>query len=599
MFYQSKKEHSRIINRRNFILLTGKVVLFSIVGLRLFNLQITQSNKYKTLSDKNQIDFEILYPLRGKILDKNDIVIATNKNTYDLFLIPEQISDIEKTLNDLDKYLSIDFKTRRKVISLYKKVKKFQSIKILKNIGWKELEVIKANQIYLPGLDLRMIPQRAYPFNRYYSHILGYTSQPSKEDIQLPFIANMPELDIGRTGLEKILNEKLIGKSGRREFEVNAFGRELREITSIVSNKGENINISLDNRVQSYVHSLLKENKAGSVVVIDINTGQIISMVSIPDFDPNLIIKKPNADYWDKLLNDPLAPLINRSTQGLYAPGSTFKMIVAFAGLKKGLVDLKKNIFCNGKIEYGDRFYHCWKTEGHGNVNLEKAIKESCDCYFYDLAMKIGIDDIANMAKEFGLGKKTSLELQNEKKGIIPNKKWKKDNLKESWFGGETLVSGIGQGYMLTTPLQLVVMTAMIANEGKKIRASVLNSFQEDYESINLPNNFFKIIKKCMNKVVNEERGTAYKSKSNKIDYSGKTGTSQVTKITIEERESEEFRKVEKKWMNKDHALFVGYMPSNNPRYAISIVIEHGGSGATAAAPIAKKVFEFIDNIEI
>ena len=600
MFYSKLKEQANLHNRRSFIFLLGKISLFSLIGWKLFNIQILNSKKYQTLSKNNQINFEILYPMRGDILDRNNIIVASNFNTYDLFLIPEQTLSIEQTLSKLNKLISIDYSTRRKVIELSKKVKKFQRIKILKNISWDDLEIIEANKYDLPGLKLELVPQRIYKYNRYLSHILGYTNKPSEQDLNLPYISNMPSLDIGKIGIEKIFNEKLIGHSGKREIEVNANGREIREISKKLSVKGSSVKISIDLRVQRFVHKNLDKHIAGSVVVLDINTGEIISMVSIPDYNPNLIIKKPNSVYWSEILNNSYAPLINRSIQGLYAPGSTFKMIVALAGLRKGVISTKDSVFCEGKIDFGNRPYHCWKTNGHGKTNLLMAIKESCDVYFYERSKKIGIDDIAKMAKEFGLGQVSDLGFENEKKGIIPSKKWKKETIKESWYAGETLNSAIGQGYTLSTPLQLAVMTARIASNGKKIQPSIFkkNSANE-FENINVKNNHIDLIKKGMFKVVNEQKGTAFKSRSNLITFSGKTGTSQVKKITLEERESEDFRKKELSWKNKDHALFVGYMPSNKPKYAISVVIEHGGSGASIAAPIAKNIFNYLHNIKI
>ena len=323
-------------------------------------------------------------------------------------------------------------------------------------------------------------------------------------------------------------------------------------------------------------------------------------MVSFPSFDPNLVITKPNFDYWQSLINNTLSPLTNRSIQGLYAPGSTFKMIVALAGLKHKVINFDQTVFCEGKIEFGDRFYHCWKTKGHGKINIENAIKESCDVFFYELSKKIGIDKIANIAKDFGLGKKYEFGFENEKQGIVPSIKWKKENFKENWYAGETLNAGIGQGYALSTPLQLAVMTARIASNGKKIEPTIFKRKEKkEFEQIKIKSNHIKLINRAMLKVVNENKGTASRYKSNDYLFSGKTGTSQVKKITILERESEEFRKKEIEWKNKDHALFVGYMPSKNPKYAISVVIEHGGSGSSTAAPIAKNIFDYMHNIKI
>ena len=599
MFNYLLKKQTQTYNRRSLLIFLSKFGLFSIIGWKLFNIQILNSHKYKTLSKKNQINFEILYPLRGEILDRNNKIIASNKSTYDLFLIPEQTNDVKETINELNKQINIDFKTQRKVIDLSKKVKKFESIKILNNINWQNLEIIEANNFNLKGIHLHIVPQRIYPYSENLSHILGYTNKPSEEDLQLPFISNMRTLNIGKTGVEKLFNENLIGKPGKREIEVNAFGKEIREISRDHSKKGKNIKISIDIDVQTFVRKQLSKHKAGSIVVIDSINGEIISMSSIPDYNPNLIINKPNQDYWNEILKNQNSPLTNRSIQGLYAPGSTFKMIVAFAALKKGVISTKDIINCEGKIEFGDRFFHCWKNKGHGNVGLVRAIKESCDVFFYELAKKVGIDDIAKVANEFGLGEISSLGFDIEKKGIIPTKKWKKRTLKKNWYLGETLNAGIGQGYVLCTPLQLAIMTARIANNGLKIEPKITKEkSKKQFDKINLKDQHFKLIKDCMFKVVNENMGTAFKSRSNEYKFSGKTGTSQVKKITLEERERDDFRKKELEWENKDHALFVGYMPSKKPRYAIAIVIEHGGSGASIAAPIAKNIFDYLNDIK-
>ena len=600
MLFSELKNQFQTHNRRSFIILLGKLSLFSILGWKLFDLQISKANKYKTLSIKNQINLKILYPIRGSIFDRNNIVLATNKNTYELFLIPEQTDNIAEVLDKLNKFISIDFKTKRKVIELSKKVKKFQNVKILRNLNWQDLEKIEANKHELPGLHLQMVPQRIYPYAEHFSHIVGYTNKPSEKDIALPYINNMLSLDIGKIGIEKIENENLIGFPGNKEIEVNAYGKEIREISRQLSVNGRNVKISIDSRVQVFVNEQLKKHKSGSVVLIDINSGEIISMVSKPDYDPNLIVKKPNINYWNSLLKNDLSPLVNRSIQGLYSPGSTFKMIVALAGFRKGVINKKETTLCEGKIEFGDRIYHCWKTKGHGNMNVTSAIQESCDVFFYELAKKIGIDDISKMAEEFGFGKITDLGFENEKKGIVPSKKWKKRVIKEKWYGGETLINAIGQGYVLTTPLQLAVMTARIASNGKKIKPTIFEHIEKvKFEEIGIRSEDIKLINKSMFKVVNEIKGTAYKSRSKVYSFSGKTGTSQVKKITIEERESEEFRKKELEWKNIDHALFVGYMPSEKPKYAIAVVIEHGGSGSATAAPIAKNVFDFLHQVVI
>jgi len=600
MFYSEQKKQFQILNRRTFFLFIGKLSIFSVIGWKLFDIQIKNSKKYQTLSINNQINIEILYPVRGEILDRNNNILASNIKVFDLYIIPENTNNILKTLDNLDKVIKLDFKQKREIIALSKKVKKFERIKIVENLDWTTLELIEVNKQHLTGLNLIQDFQRTYPQKHFFSHILGYVNQPSITDLKLPFILKMPTLDIGKTGLEKSFNEQLIGKAGKREIEVNASGRIIREISKEPSIRGKNIIVSIDQQLQRYTYQQLEKFQAGSIVVLDINAGHILSMVSIPTYDSNLIIKKPNFDYWDSLLNNSLSPLTNRTIQGLYAPGSTFKMIVAIAALKYNIIKPAFSIFCEGKIDFGDRTYHCWKKNGHGKMNVETAIKESCDVYFYELSKKVGIDRIAEVAKDFGLGQKYQINLENQKAGIIPTKKWKKETFNENWYAGETLNAGIGQGYILTNPLQLAVMTARIASGGKIIKPSIIhNTVAKEFSLMKKYISSIKLIQKALFKVVNEIKGTANKSKSHEFSFSGKTGTSQVKRISLIERESEDFRKKEIKWKDRDHALFVGYMPSKNPKYAISVVIEHGGSGASVAAPIAKNVFNFLHEHEI
>ena len=600
MNYSLQKKHFKTLNRRTFFLLTIKLSLFTILGSRLFNIQILNSKKYKTLSENNQINLEIIYPIRGDIRDRNGNIIATNNKVYDLYIIPEQSSNLEKTLNNLKNFINFDFKHKRQVIDLSKKIKQFERIKVLEDLSWKQLELIESNKNQLEGLHLQENYKRIYTQGSSFSHILGYISQPSQKDLILPYISKMPNLDIGKTGIEKFFNENLIGIAGQREVEVNAKGRLIREISRVSSKKGKDVSISIDMNLQNFTQNELKQFKAGAIVVMDINSGQILSMTSTPNYDPNLILKKPNQKYWNSLIDNSLSPLTNRSIQGLYAPGSTFKMIVAIAALKDNIINNKTNEFCNGKIEFGDRIYHCWKTKGHGKMNVENAIKESCDVFFYETARKLGIDKISKLAKEFGLGEIYNIGIDGEKKGIVPNKKWKKNNLKESWYAGETLIAGIGQGYALSNPLQLAVMTSRIASNGKKIYPTLIKDNKEKkFNTINNIETYLPLIKKAMFNVVNKPGGTAHRSMSVDYLYSGKTGTSQVKKISLSERESEDFRKKEIEWKNKDHAIFVGYMPSDTPKYAISVVIEHGGSGASTAAPIAKRTFDYINSKKI
>ena len=599
MFYSEQKKQISVYNRRTFILFCFKLSLFSALGWRLYDIQIKNSSRYKTLSKKNQIDLEIIFPIRGKIFDRNKNIIATNEKVFDLYLIPENTKSINNTLNALSKFVDIDFEKRRKIINLSSKVKKFEKIKIFENITWSVLEKVESNKYSLEGIFIAEDHLRIYPYKEIFSHLIGYISKPNEKELSLPFIAKMPNLDIGKEGLEKSFNPTLVGKAGQREIEVNSNGRIIREISKIDSTKGEEVFLSIDLRLQEYAYNLLKSFKAGSINIININTGEILCMASTPTYDPNQIVKKPNKLYWDSILANSLSPLTNRSIQGLYSPGSTFKMIVAIAALKYGVIDYNTTHTCEGKIEFGDRLYHCWKTKGHGKMDVTNAIKQSCDVFFYEISKKVGIDKIAKVALDFGLGQSFDISMPNQKKGIVPSKEWKKNNIGENWYAGETLISAIGQGFVLTNPLQLAVMTSIIASDGKMIEPTILKTNKSNFKKNLKYSKEIKIIKEAMYKVVNENRGTAFKSRLEDVKFAGKTGTSQVKRITLSERESDEFRKTEQEWKNRDHALFVGYMPYIKPKFSISVIIEHGGSGASTAAPIAKQIFNYINNIKI
>jgi len=599
MFYSEQKKQITTYNRRTFFLFVLKLSLFTAIGWRIYNIQILDSSKYKTLSKKNQIDLEIIFPLRGKIFDRNNVLIAKNEKVYDVYLIPENTKSINHTLNLLSKFIDIDYAKRRKIIELTSKVKKFEKIKIFENISWSVLEKIETNKYNLEGIFIAEDYLRIYPYKEVFSHLLGYISKPNQKELSLPFISKMPDLDIGKEGLEKSFNPLLVGKAGQREIEVNSKGRIIREISKVDSIQGKELYLSVDSRIQEYSVNLLKSYKAGSINVINIKNGEILCMASTPTYDPNKIIKKPNKEYWESILSNSLSPLTNRSLQGLYSPGSTFKMIVAIAALKYGIINSNSTHSCSGKIEFGNRLYHCWKTNGHGKMDVTNAIKQSCDVFFYEISKKLGIDKIAEVAEDFGLGQIFDISMPNQKKGIVPSKKWKKTTLGESWYAGETLISGIGQGFLLTSPFQLAVMTSIIASNGKIVEPTIVKNKSANFKTHDKYSKEIKIIKKAMFKVVNENKGTAFKSRLEDIKFAGKTGTSQVRRISLAERESDEFRKKEQEWKNRDHALFVGYIPYDDPQYAISVIIEHGGSGASTAAPIAKQVFNYIHKLDL
>ena len=477
---------------------------------------------------------------------------------------------------------------------------------------------------------------RNYPFGDNYTHILGYVSQASKDDILKNETIKkyfVPGLKVGKTGLEKSFEEKLIGSNGVERYEVNAYGKRIKQIDYKKGEKGDKIKLTVDTEIQKLANSLLKD-KSGSISVMDIYTGEILAMQSSPTFDPNLFVFGISQDDWQLIRNNPLKPLINKTLSGLYSPGSTIKPMVALSALENNIINKDFKVNCTGKIEMYGQTYHCWKKKGHGFVNLKGAMKQSCDTYFYEIARKLGVDRLKETAIKFGLGEKVLQETySNEKKGLVPSTQWKKNNLGEGWVIGETLITGIGQGYIQTTPLQLCLMTAQLANGGHQIYPKItvnendetyveakalieknskinkeiqkglnessegLFSFIKDKRHGVLYKNFenIKLIQEAMFASTNEIKGTSYSSriKDPKYQFAGKTGTSQVKRITARERELN-LKTSEITYKDRDHALFVAFGPYKNPQYALSIVIEHGGSGSSTAAPIAKKLFKLI-----
>jgi penicillin-binding protein 2 len=466
-----------------------------------------------------------------------------------------------------------------------------------------------------------MTISRNYPFKDIYTHVLGYVSQPNEQEIlenetiQERFV---PGMKIGKLGLEKRLENHLIGTNAIQRYEVNAYGKRINQLEHQKGEQGSKIRLTVDTEIQKACGELLNE-KAGSISVMDIYTGDIIAMYSSPSYDPNLFLFGISQDEWQLIRNNPLKPLINKTLSGLYSPGSTIKPIVALSALENKIIDKKFKVKCTGKIELYGQTFHCWKEKGHGWVSLKNAMKQSCDTYFYEVARLLGVDRLNITAEKFGLGKKVLGEyFDNEKKGLFPNTKWKKNNLGKGWVLGETLITGIGQGYTQSTPLQLCMMTAQIANGGYAIKPKIIVdnnpisyedakqsmesglSFDKNSESL-LDKKLFKdpknikIIQEAMFSSTNERFGTSYKSRIDdpKYQFAGKTGTAQVKRISKRERELDlELEQIPYK--DRDHALYVAYGPYVNPRYALSIIVEHGGSGSKAAAPIAKKLFKLI-----
>ena len=592
------------INRRMFI--TGSLKFFVMIGIisRLFFLQVKENKKYLTLSDKNRIREWKLAPVRGEFHDYFGNVIAGNFEAYQLHVIPEQVDDFRYVIYRIKDLLELSDKEFKKVIKKKNEIKSWETLIVSDNLSWQKFSKINNHLYDLNGVKPVISISRNYPYKENFTHLLGYVSQANQNDIERTDSIKknfVPGLKVGKVGLEKTFEEKLIGTNDIERYEVNAYGRRINQLEFQKGKKGKTLRLTVDTEVQKLANDLLKE-KAGSICVMDIYTGAVIAMHSSPSFDPNLFVFGISKDDWQLIRNDPMKPLVNKTLQGNYSPGSTIKPIVALSALENGIINTNFTVKCTGKTEMYDQTYHCWKKKGHGFVSLRNAMKQSCDTYFYEIARKLGVDKLSETAKKFGLGEKVFRDLFDiEKKGLIPNTQWKKNALGKGWLLGETIITGIGQGYIQTTPIQLCLMTAQIANGGYKIYPHIVagdeakNKPDDYYTPLYENSKNMRIIKDAMFGSTNEIMGTSYRSRIDDPEYqfAGKTGTAQVKKITERERELD-LKTFEIPYEQRDHALYIAFGPYKNPRYALSVIVEHGGNGSTTAAPMATKLFKLI-----
>jgi len=629
-----KKVHT--INRRMFIIGAAKFIIFTGIIARLFSLQITNNKKYSTLSDKNRLREWRLPPIRGEFLDYFDNIIAGNVKVYQLHVVPEEVENFKSLILRLKDILNLSNYEFRKIIKKKNEQKSWETLIVSKNLTWDQFTKVNYYLYDLVGAKPVMSVSRNYPFNENYTHVLGYVSSASKQDILgNSFIKDnyVPGLKVGKIGLEKTYENQLLGTNGVQRYEVNAYGKRVNQVDFTDGLKGSNIKLTIDTEIQKKCSELLK-GKAGSISVMDIYTGDIVAMQSSPSFDPNLFLFGINQDDWQLIRNNPLKPLVNKTLTGLYSPGSTFKPMVALSALENKIITKDFKVKCTGKIEMYGQTFHCWKEKGHGIVDLKNAMKQSCDSYFYEIARQLGVDRLRKTSTKFGLGDKVlSGAYANEKKGLVPNTEWKKNNLGKSWVLGETLITGIGQGYIQTTPLQLCLMIAQLANGGFKIYPKIVvgkndktadeiktlmnkslinsniiknklltdseklfkSSTEKSYDKLFLDFENIRLVKEAIFASTNEVRGTSYSSRIEdpKYQFAGKTGTSQVKRISKKDRELD-LKTFQIPYDERDHALYVAFGPYKNPRYALSIVIEHGGSGSSAAAPVAKELFKLI-----
>jgi penicillin-binding protein 2 len=564
----------------------------------MFQLSVLQREQFSTLAEDNRINLQLLAPLRGRVFDRTGVQLANTSQNFRVLLIPEQTPDVEATLTELAKLIPLPPQRVQRVLREVARSQPFKPQLVAEGLDWADFAKININAPDLQGIEPDVGEMRSYPFGPWLSHVLGYVAGVTDKDIERePELLSLPGFRIGRSGVEKAADDALRGKPGAAQVEVNAYGRVIRELSRREGTPGRDVVLSLDMEVQKLAQERLA-GQSGSAIVMDVNTGELIAIVSAPGFDPNAFTTTVTPQLWRELNQDPLKPLLNKAITGMYPPGSTFKPVVAMAALASGAMPPTARVHCSGAVALGSHIFHCWKRGGHGSMDMHSAIKNSCDVYFYECARRAGIEAIADMCRKFGMGQAYGLEIPGEKSGLVPDPEWKQRARKDIWRQGDTYNVGIGQGALLTTPLQLCVMCARLANGGKAVIPHVIKSLggeerrRPEPADLGFDPAHVAIVHGGMDAVTNQG-GTGARSRIDieGFDMAGKTGTAQVRRITadLRGRSSDSIP-----WEYRDHALFIAFAPVKNPRYAISVVVEHGGGGSKTAAPIAKDIMTLV-----
>jgi penicillin-binding protein 2 len=585
----------KLFTRRTAVAGGLKLLAFGVLAGRMYQLQVLESDRYTLLAEENRVNLRLLPPPRGRILDRTGVSLATNRENYRVQLIAEKTDNVDETLDELAKLIPISAGERQRIIREVRKHRRFVPVTVRENLDWEEVSRIEVASTDLPGISIDVGQSREYPFSSETAHILGYVAAVSEQEQNGDPLLDLPGFRIGKNGVEKIYEENLRGKAGASQVEVNAVGRVIRELERQEGQPGQDTVLTVDMALQSFTVQRLNQEVSAAAVLLDVRNGDVLALASTPAYDPNEFAQGLSAESWRMLLRDPRSPLINKAIAGTYAPGSTFKLVVTLAALEAGVMPVDQEVFCRGFTQFGNTRFHCWKKHGHGSVAMVEAIQHSCDVYFYEVARRVGVDRIEKMAKRFGLGDRVGIDLPNEKTGLIPTQQWKLESTGVKWQNGETLITGIGQGFVLATPLQLAVMTARIANGGYAVKPRLVRPLASQPNAREAPHmgisrEHMALVQEGMNRVTNHERGTAFRARIREpgMEMAGKTGTSQVRRISKRERDSGVIKNENKPWEERDHAVFIGYAPVRSPRYAAAVLVEHGGGGSAVAAPIAR-----------
>lgn len=597
------QDSSRSITRRVLMLGGIQTAIIAVLAGRLRSMQLEHADEYRLLSDGNSIKIRLLPPVRGLIHDRNGILIAGNEQNYRVTITREEAGDYAQVVANLRRLIPMSAQEEENLLAEIKRRSRVTPVSVADHLSWKEFSSIAVNAPALPGVQPESVLSRSYPLSSDFAHVLGYVGRVS--DYDLSKIENpdpvlmLPEFQLGKIGAEAKLEPTLRGSAGTRRVEVNAAGREMRELGRQEGQPGGTIQMTLDARLQNFCAQRLGTESAAAVV-IDVETGDLRAICSSPSFDPNKFVRGISGPDYRALMEHDHRPLADKTVQGLYPPGSTFKMVTLLAGLESGIMKPGDTSYCNGAIKVGGRNFHCWRRGGHGRVGATQSLEHSCDIFYYELAMRIGIDRIGEMAKRLGVGIVHDLPMSAVAEGIAPTRAWKRQRYDQEWQLGDSINASIGQGYVLASPLQLAVMTARIAS-GKAIEPRLVRAINgvpepvRSFADLGLNEANLRIARKGMDDVVNSASGTAHRMRIMNEEWrmAGKTGTSQVRNITAAERARGVVSNDQLPWNRRDHALYVCYAPYHAPKFACSVVVEHGGGGSAVAAPVARDIMLF------
>jgi penicillin-binding protein 2 len=591
-------DSARKITRRALFMGGAMTAMVAVLGTRMRYMQVDQADQFRLLAEENRINIRLIPPSRGMIYDRNGKLIAGNEQNYRVVITREDAGDVDLVLRRLASLIPLSPEDIERTMKETERTSPFVPIIVSDRLSWDDLSKIALNTPTLPGVSPEVGLSRVYPTLQDFAHIVGYVGPVSEKDLEGEAnpdpVMQIPKFQIGKIGVERWMEDQLRGTAGNKRIEVNAVGRVMRELARVDGNPGADISLTIDVDLQNYVQTRLGDESAAAVVM-DVTNGDLLAISSAPGFDPNLFVRGISQKDYSALTENDHRPLANKAVQGAYPPGSTFKMVTALAALEAGLIDFETKVRCPGFIEFGGTKFHCWKRGGHGAVDLERSLQESCDVFYYEIAQKVGIDKIAEMGRLLGLGQRHDLPMSAISEGVMPNKAWKQESYQKDWRIGDTINASIGQGYVLTTPLQLAVMAARVAT-GRAIAPRLIHAIDgKELPSLAAPSlgidgSNLRAIRAGMFSVINNQRGTAYSARiaDASMAMAGKTGTSQVRNISAAERARGVVSNDDLPWERRDHALFVAFAPYEAPKYAVSVVVEHGGGGSAVAAPIAR-----------